>query len=95
MVRGKFVPPTIQTSVTFRDFAHALNVSPYNLASFLQGSYPFLNKKFKDFSRSFKDIFRIFQGLHSVQKRALSICLLLVLQHQEIFVFAPFPFQFS
>ena len=35
----------------------------------------FLNKKFKDFSRSFKDTFPIFQGLHSVQKRALSLCL--------------------
>ena len=35
----------------------------------------FLNKKFKDFSRTFKDTFPIFQGLHSVQKRALSLCL--------------------
>ena len=41
----------------------------------LQGSYPFLNKNFKDFSRTFKDTFPIFQGLHSVQKRALSLCL--------------------
>ena len=40
-----------------------------------QGSYPFLNKNFKDFSRTFKDTFRIFQGLHSVQKRDLSLCL--------------------
>ena len=38
-------------------------------------SYPFLNKNFKDFSRTFKDTFRIFQGLHSVQKRDLSLCL--------------------
>ena len=36
---------------------------------------PFLNKNFKDFSRTFKDTFRIFQGLHSVQKRDLSLCL--------------------
>ena len=43
--------------------------------SCLQGSYPFLNKKFKDFSRTFKDTFRIFNGLHSVQKRAWSLCL--------------------
>ena len=35
--------------------------------------YPFLNKKLKDFSRTFKDRFPIFQGLHSVQKRALSL----------------------
>ena len=35
----------------------------------------FLNKKFKDFSRTFKDPFPIFQGLHSVQKRVLSLCL--------------------
>ena len=40
-----------------------------------QGSYPFLNKNFKDFTRTFKDTFRIFQGLHSVQKRDLSLCL--------------------
>ena len=40
-----------------------------------QGSYPFLNKNFKDFSRTFKDTFRIFQGLHSVQKRDLSLYL--------------------
>ena len=33
-----------------------------------QGSYPFLNKKFKDFSRTFKDTFPIFQGLYSIQK---------------------------
>ena len=38
-----------------------------------KGSYPFLNKKFKDFSRTFKDTFPIFQGFHSVQKRALSL----------------------
>ena len=41
----------------------------------IQGSYRFLNKKFKDFSRTFRDTFSIFQGLHSVQKRALSLCL--------------------
>ena len=35
MVGGKFMPPTIQKSVKFRDFAHAFNASPYNLASFL------------------------------------------------------------
>jgi len=31
----KFVERTIQTSVKFRDFAHAFNASPYNFASFL------------------------------------------------------------
>ena len=40
-----------------------------------QGSYPFLNKNFKDFSRTFKNTFCIFQGLNSVQKRDLSLCL--------------------
>ena len=39
-----------------------------------QGSNPFLNKNFKDFSRTFKDTFGIFQGLNSVQKRDLSLC---------------------
>ena len=39
------------------------------------GSHAFLNKQFKNFSRTFKDTFPIFQGLHSVQKRALSLCL--------------------
>ena len=33
-----------------------------------QGSYPFLNKKFMDFSRTFKDTFPIFQGLYSIKK---------------------------
>ena len=32
-----------------------------------QGSYPFLNKNFKDCSRTFKDTFRIFQGQDSIQ----------------------------
>ena len=36
-----------------------------------QGSYSFLNKKFKDFSRTHP----IFQGPHSVRKRDLSPCL--------------------
>ena len=36
-----------------------------------KGSNPSLNKN----SRTFKDTFVIFQGLHSVQKRALSPCL--------------------
>ena len=69
--------------------------------SYLQGSYPFLNKKFKDFLRTFKVTFSIFKGLHSVQKRAWSLCLFLVLpQHEKFYpeglsVFASFPLQFS
>ena len=42
---------------------------------FKQGSHLFLKKKIKNFSRTFKDTFLIFQGLQSVQKRALSLCL--------------------
>ena len=38
----------------------------------LQLSHPFLNKKIQGL---FKDTFPIFQGLHSVPKRALSLCL--------------------
>ena len=41
----------------------------------IQGFIPVLNKNFKDFSRTFKDSFPSFQGLHSVQKRQLSLCL--------------------
>ena len=32
----------------------------------MQGSYTFLDYKFKDFSRTLKDIFSIFQGLHAL-----------------------------
>ena len=39
------------------------------------GFVPFFNKKFKDFSRTFMDTNPIFQGLHLVKKRALSLCL--------------------
>ena len=35
----------------------------------------FEQKKFKDFSRTFKGTFLIAQGLHSVRKTALSLCL--------------------
>ena len=44
----------------------------------LMGCSGFLNfwqKKSKDFSRTFKDIFPFFQGLCSVQNRALNLCL--------------------
>ena len=56
------------------------------------GSIPFFEQKIQGL---FKDTFCIFQGLHSVQ----SLCLFLVLPHQEnfipkVFVFAPFPLQF-
>ena len=49
----------------------------------LQGSYPFLNKKFKNFSRTFKDTFPIFQGRHSVQKKSLESMSFLVLPQHE------------
>ena len=42
----------------------------------LQGSYPFLNKKFKD-------TFPIFQGRHSVQKKSLESMSFLVLPQHE------------
>ena len=50
---------------------------------YLQGSYPFLNKKFKNFSRTFKDTFPIFQGRHSVQKKSLESMSFLVLPQHE------------
>ena len=39
------------------------------LLSYIQGLYPFLNKKFKYFT------FPIFQGLHQCKKSALSLCI--------------------
>ena len=51
----------------------------------IQGSYPFKNKKFKEFSRTFKDSFPIFQGLHLVQKRALSLSFLVLPQHEQFY----------
>lgn len=40
------------------------------------GFVPFSEQKIhKDFSKTFKDTFPTFQGLLSVQKRALSLCL--------------------
>ena len=56
-----------------------------------QGSYTFLNKKFKNFSRTFKNTFPIFQGLHSVQKRASSLCLFQFFQNMSNFVLKVFP----
>ena len=61
------------------------------------GFVPFFEQKIhKDFSKTFKDTFPTFQGLLSVQKRALSLCLFLVLpQHEQFYpeglsLFAPF-----
>ena len=48
-------------------------VPPKKLLVVTKGSYLFLNKKIKDFSRTLKDTFPIFQGLHLVEKRALSL----------------------
>ena len=65
-----------------------------------QCSYPFLNKKFKEFSRTFKTTCPIFQGLHSVQKKTLESMSFLVLpQHEQFYpqglsVFVPFPLEF-
>ena len=53
------------------------------VAALRQGSYPFLNKKFTNFSRTFKDTFPIFQGRHSVQKKSLESMSFLVLPQHE------------
>ena len=55
----------------------------------------FWTKKFKDFSRTLQDTFPIFQGLHSVQKRASSLSFLVLPKHEQLYpegfsVFAPF-----
>ena len=60
-----------------------------------QDSCIFSNKKFKHFSRTFKDTFPIFQRLHSVQKRVLSLSFLVLPQYEQFYpeglsVFAPF-----
>ena len=55
----------------------------YFLKGYCQGLYHVLNKKLKVFSRTLKDTFPIFQGLHSMQKRALTLCLFLVLPQHE------------
>ena len=56
-----------------------------------QGTYPFLNKKLKDFSRTFKNTFPIFQGLHSVRKRAFNLCLFQFFQNMSNFILKVFP----
>ena len=60
----------------------------------LQGSYPFLNKKFKDFQGHTSH----FQGFHSVQKKSIHQCISSYVfpQHDQFYpeglsVFAPFP----
>ena len=68
---------------------------PSNVVLIKTGFVPFLNKKFKEFSRTFKETFPIFQGLHLVQKRALSLSFLVLPQHEQFYpdrfsVFAPF-----
>ena len=49
-------------------FHRSLVNSERSEESGIQGSYPFFNKKIKG-------LFKDFQGLHSVQKRALTLCL--------------------
>ena len=56
-----------------------------SLMKYMQGSYAFLNKNFKDFSRTFKDTFPIFQGLHSMQKRASGLSFLVLPQHEQFY----------
>ena len=63
----------------------------------IPGFVPFSEQKIQGL---FKDIIQISQGQHSVQKRALSLCLFSALPHLEEFypeglsVFTPFPLQF-
>ena len=53
-----------QVSNLFKGFSGNLHFTHYARGKYvIQGSYPFLKKKFKDFSRTFKDTFLIFQGL--------------------------------
>ena len=75
----------------------AQNSNPRDIAI---GFVPFFEQKIQRLLKTFKDIFRIFEGLHSVQKKSLESMSFLVLPHQdnfipEVFVFAPFPLQFS
>ena len=58
---------------------------PSNVVLIKTGFVPFLNKKFKEFSRTFKETFPVFQGLHSVQKRALSLSFLVLPQHEQFY----------
>ena len=63
---------------------------PLHWANQSQGSYPFLPKKIKDFSKTFKVTFPIFQGLYSVQRRALSLCLFQFFQNMSNFILKVF-----
>ena len=56
----------------------------------LEGPYPFLNKKFKDFSRTFKDTFPIFP--FSAEKSLESMSFLVLLQHEKFYPLGPFVF---
>ena len=51
----------------------------------------FWTTKFKDFSRTFKNTFPIFQGLHSVRKRAFNLCLFQFFQNMSNFILKVFP----
>ena len=54
-----------------RDDRTAVNTKGIQSRTIIQGSYAFLDLKFKDFSRTFKDIFSIFQGLHELQNQRM------------------------
>ena len=64
-------------------FSQGLQTCVSSNSHWNQGSYPFLNKKFTNFSRTFKDTFPIFQGRHSVQKKSLESMSFLVLPQHE------------
>ena len=51
----------------------------------------FEQKIHKDFSKTFKDTFPTFQGLLSVQKRALSLCLFQFFHNKSNFILKVFP----
>ena len=81
---------TSKISPDFRDFSFHNQKFPgfWNLDSLALGEsvtrfVPFFDQKIKDFSRTFKDTFPIFQGLHSVQRRALNLCLLQFFQNMH------------
>ena len=88
---------TSKISPDFRDFNFHNQKFPgfWNLDSLALGEsvtrfVPFFTKKIKDFSRTFKDTFPIFRGLHSVQRRALSLCLLQFFQNMSNFILKVF-----
>ena len=60
-----------------------LNVLNLSTLTSAQGSYPFFNKKFKDFSRTFKDTFFYFSRTSFSAKKSLEPMSFLVLPQHE------------